>query len=73
MKTKTQTLSLNELSRQAVAILVREIGVVGTIRFLGQYTRGSGDYTAERETLLPDVPMDELIEQAHRIDEQETA
>ena len=32
----TRTLSLNELNRHAVAALIREIGVAGTLRFLGQ-------------------------------------
>lgn len=70
---KTQTLPLNELSRQAVAILVREIGVVATLRFLSQYSNGAGDYTNERRTLLPDLPMDDLIAEARRIDEDEHA
>lgn len=67
----TQTLPLSELNRQAVAALVREIGVVNTLRFLGQYSNGAGDYTAEREVLLSDMPLDKLIEQARRIDKEE--
>jgi hypothetical protein len=66
-----QTLPLSELNRHAVAALVREVGVVGTLRFLSQYSRGAGNYTAERGALLYEAPMDELIEQARRIDEQE--
>ena len=67
---KTETIPLSELNRRAVAALTREIGVVGTIRFLSQYTQGAGDYTSERRSLLPDVPLDELIEQARKIDER---
>lgn len=70
----TRTLSLNELNRHAIAALIREIGMAGTLRFLGQYTGGSGNYTGEREALLHELnemSMDELAELAHRIDEQE--
>lgn len=66
----TQTLTLSELTQRAVAALTREIGVAGTLRFLSQYRRGTGDYTAERRALLRDVPLNELLEQARQIDEK---
>ena len=64
----TQALPLSELSRRAVVALIREIGVVGTLRFLGQYTRGAGDYTEERGAFLKAVSLDELVEEARQID-----
>ncbi len=64
----TQALPLSELSRRAVVALIREIGVVGTLRFLGQYTRGAGDYTEERSAFLKVVSLDELVEEARQID-----
>ena len=66
----TQALPLSELSRHAVAALMREIGVIGTLRFLGQYTRGAGDYTEERRAFLKDMSLDELVEEARQIDEK---
>lgn len=70
-----QTPPLSELTRHAIAALIREIGVVGTLRFLNQYSRGSGNYTTEREALLNELnemSMDELAEEARRIDETES-
>ena len=66
----TQTLTLNELTHRAVAVLTREIGVAGTLRFLSQYRRGRGDYTAERQALLGGASLDELLEQARQLDEK---
>ncbi len=64
----TQTLPLIELTRRAVALLTRELGVVDTLRFLSQYTQGSGDYTAERGDLLQDLTLEELLEKSKEID-----
>jgi hypothetical protein len=45
-----------EVTQQALAVLIKEIGVVNTVRFLNQFTTGYGDYTAERDTLDDDCP-----------------
>ncbi len=66
----THTLTLNELTQRAVAALTREIGVAGTLRFLSQYRRGTGDYTAERRALLGEATLDELLAQAQQIDKK---
>ena len=69
MTASTQPLS--EITREAVTVLVRELGVSRTLRFLGQYRNGQGDYTAERESFLTDVPLEELFEQARRLDRRD--
>lgn len=71
MTVRTQPLS--EVTREAVSVLVRELGVARTLRFLGQYRTGQGDYTAEREQFLNDASLKELIEEAQRLDEQRNA
>lgn len=40
---------LSEVSRRAEGALIKELGIVDTMRFLNQYRTGSGDYTAERQ------------------------
>jgi hypothetical protein len=42
---------------------VRELGVVDAIRFLGQFRAGSGDYTAQRQTLFDGISVQELASQ----------
>lgn len=56
-----QTKPLSEVTQQALAVLMKEIGVVNTVRFLNQFTMGYGDYTAERDTLFADLTLDELL------------
>jgi len=70
MNVPTQPLS--EITRQAVAVLVREIGVARTLRFLEQYRIGQGDYTAERHSFLTDPPLEELFDQARRLDQEQS-
>ena len=39
---------LADVDRRAREVLTRELGIVDTLRFLGQFRTGSGDYTSER-------------------------
>ena len=55
------TKPLGEITQQAIAVLMREIGVVNTVRFLNQFTLGYGDYTAERDALFADLTLDEAV------------
>ena len=43
---------LKEITSRAQNALIRELGVVDTLRFLSQFRAGSGDYTTEREELF---------------------
>ena len=52
---------LSEVTEQATKTLIREIGVVDTIRFLNQFRTGSGDYTQERERFLEGRSVREVI------------
>ena len=64
------TQPLSEITREAMAVLVRELGVARTLRFLGQYRTGQGNYTAERHSFLTDPPLEELFDQARRLDQE---
>ncbi len=52
---------LAEVTRQAIEILTRELGPADTMRFIGQYTTGHGDYTAEREKLFGQATLEQII------------
>ena len=52
-----------KVTQRAHDALVRELGVVDTIRFLGQFRAGSGDYTAQRQTLFEGISVQELAAQ----------
>lgn len=59
MSTHIQPLS--EINQRATNALIREIGVVDTIRFLNQFRSGYGDYTAERERLFQGMAVKDII------------
>ena len=49
-----------EINQQAANILIREMGVVDALRFLGQFRTGAGDYTKERGQWLDKLSLDEI-------------
>jgi hypothetical protein len=51
------------VTRRAHDALVRELGVVDAMRFLGQFRAGSGDYTTQRQALFEAMSVRELAEQ----------
>jgi hypothetical protein len=56
-----QVKPLSELTRHAIDLLSKEIGIVDTVRFLNQFTTGYGNYTEEREALFKDLTLDEIL------------
>jgi hypothetical protein len=56
-----QQKSLREITRHAIDLLSKEMGIVDTVRFLTQFTTGYGDYTEEREALFKDLTLDEIL------------
>jgi hypothetical protein len=52
---------LAEITQDALRVLYKEIGIVNTVRFIGQFTVGYGNYTEERERLFGDLTLAEII------------
>lgn len=52
---------LAEIDRRAREVLTRDLGIVDTLRFLGQFRSGSGDYTAERGEWLGETSLNEIV------------
>lgn len=63
---KTSVMPLTELTTTTIKLLCREIGVVNTARFIHQFTTGYGNYTEERDQLLGDRTVDELVAEIER-------
>jgi hypothetical protein len=51
---------LAEITEQATAILVREMGVADALRFLNQLRSGTGDYTRERGRWLNELSLEAI-------------
>lgn len=56
-----QAKPLSEITRYAIDLLSKEIGIVDTVRFLNQFTTGYGNYTEERQDLFKDLTLDEIL------------
>lgn len=55
-----------ELRRAGLEALVKALGPVGMARFFQQFDLGRGDYTAERDHILGDPTVDELVDELER-------
>ena len=53
--------TMEEIRRQGLEVLARELGPVGMARFLQLFENGSGDYVQERQER-----RDQEVNEAHR-------
>lgn len=63
-----QTMTLEQIREQGLAVLRQHLGIVGMVRFLQQTEVGRGNYTEERNQWLGQPDLDTLTKniQAHR-------
>ena len=59
MNAKIKPMSL--VNENATDILVREMGVVDTIRFISQFSSGCGNYTEERRAMVDSMTLEEVF------------
>jgi hypothetical protein len=62
-KMNAQTMTLMEIRNAGLEALMRELGPVGTIRFLQQYEIGQGDYSQERHAWLDELDIQTIADQ----------
>jgi len=53
--------SLTDITNQALHVLTREIGAADTMRFIGQFSTGAGNYTEERAALFDHLSLDDIL------------
>jgi len=46
---------------------MERIGAADTVRFLGQFTTGSGNYTEERRQMVEETTLDDIL---HAVEQQ---
>jgi hypothetical protein len=61
---------LAEITQEALALLCKHLGVSNTIRFVNQFTNGSGNYTEERRAMLATMTLEEIIAEIKRTRQQ---
>ena len=55
------TKPLTDITHEAVHLLMERIGAADTVRFLGQFTTGSGNYTEERRQMVEETTLDDIL------------
>jgi hypothetical protein len=53
-------LALTEITEIAVRLLVEELGIANTARFINQFTLGIGDSLAEKDRLFGSMTVEQL-------------
>jgi hypothetical protein len=53
---------LAEVTTIALRVLIQEMGVVNTARFLNQFSTGYGDYTKDKEQLFGNMTVDDIAQ-----------
>jgi hypothetical protein len=56
-----QTMSLEQIRIAGMEALVRELGIVGMVRFLQQFETGHGDYSKDRHEWLDNQDLDTIV------------
>ena len=52
---------LKAIREKGFNVLTKELGSYGMAIFIRQFENGSGDYTEEREKLLKDLSVDDIV------------
>ncbi|MDY0166414.1 MAG: hypothetical protein RBS80_07710 [Thermoguttaceae bacterium] len=52
---------ISEVTQRGTNALIKEIGVVDTIRFLNQFRAGSGDYAIDRDKLFEGLSVKDIV------------
>ena len=58
--------ALAEINHEDIQILSREIGLANTIRFINQFTTGTGNYTEERREAVAEMTLDDIVSEIKR-------
>ena len=72
MKDKTVDIHNPTLIRElGMSALQKELGTVGTVYFIRQFSTGHGDYTAERDKMFEGITFDEMVKEIREIERKQ--
>ena len=54
--------------KAGISALKKELGTVGATYFIRQFSAGQGNYTEERDKLLADITLDEIVKNVRELD-----
>jgi len=56
-------ITLNEINREALAVLYKELGISKTLRFLSQFSIGKSDYTQMKDEIFQGKTVNDLVKE----------
>jgi hypothetical protein len=56
-------MSQEEIRAVGLSALAKELGPIGLVRFLQQFSASRDDYTAKRQAIVAGVDVDEIVRQ----------
>ena len=62
----TKDMTDEEVRNLGLEVLRRELGLVGFIRFMRHFLRGSGDYSVERHEWLDRLTVDDILREIQK-------
>jgi hypothetical protein len=60
-------MTTEQIRNHGLEALRRELGVVGMVRFLQQFSNGEGDYSADRHQWLDNLSREEVLAQINAL------
>ncbi len=63
-------MTAEQIRHHGLEALKRELGVVGMVRFMQQFTNGKGDYSVERHQWLDQLTPEEIMDQIHALQQR---
>jgi hypothetical protein len=71
--TPIEEMTDEQFEKHTLAILERELGPMGTARYLRTHGPGTTDYTRDRHLWLDHLTIDEILEEAKKVENQSSA
>ena len=68
----TKEMTAEQIRHHGLEALKRELGVVGMVRFMQQFTNGQGDYSIERHQLLDQLTSEEIMAQINALQQRKS-
>jgi len=70
--TPVEQMTDEQFEKHTLAILQRELGPLGMARYLRTHGSGNADYTRDRHQWLDHLTIDEILEEAKKLEASET-
>lgn len=58
-----QLATLYEINKEANSILLKQLGLSKTLRFLNQFTSGKGNYTYQKEDIFSGKTVQDIVDE----------